>query len=53
MNHVLMLVKIFLQVEYFFLTNTLEMAVSGNLEALKLKSKNGPPIIRNVPTALE
>ncbi len=43
-----MLVKYFSLVEYFFFTNTLEMAVSGNLEAQKLKFD--PPNIRNVPT---
>ena len=54
-------------VEYFFFRNTLEMAVSGNLEALKLKiflarrqpwwrlvrfAPSPPLYIRNVPTPL-
>ena len=64
MNHVLVLVKYFSPVEYFFFTNTLEMAVSGNLKALKLffslarrqpwwrLVRFGPPNIRNLPTPL-
>ena len=37
MNHVLLLFKYFSLIEYFFLYKYSETAISGNLEALKVK----------------